>query len=78
VSVAREAASGAEVAVGEAETRLEAVEDRPALRRPKRRWFDLGMSIYVKLLIVYLLVPIAVMVLYSFNANPATATAAAP
>jgi spermidine/putrescine transport system permease protein len=40
----------------------------PRVRRPRRR---LGLPIYVGLVIAYLLVPIAVMILYSFNGSNA-------
>jgi spermidine/putrescine transport system permease protein len=36
----------------------------PRVRKPRRRW---GLPIYVSLVIAYLLVPIAAMILYSFN-----------
>jgi spermidine/putrescine transport system permease protein len=52
--------------------------ERPPIRRPKIRWFVGSLNVYVKLLIVYLLVPVAIMIVYSFNKNPAAATATAP
>lgn len=57
---------------------LVAAAERPPLRRSRVRWFVVGLNVYVKLLIVYLLVPIAIMIVYSFNKNPAAATATAP
>lgn len=68
----RTAAAEAELGAGASR------EERPSIRAPARRWFDLALGVYVKLLILYLLVPIAIMVLYSFNRNPAAATATAP
>ena len=56
--------------------RIEALE-APIRRTPKRSWKNLILPIYTKLIIAYLLVPIAVMILYSFNANTA-ANATAP
>ncbi|TMK34053.1 MAG: ABC transporter permease [Actinobacteria bacterium] len=57
--------------------RIEAFE-APLRRTPKRSWKNLILPIYTKLIIAYLLVPIAVMILYSFNANTAANTATAP
>jgi len=56
--------------------RIEALE-APVRRTPKRSWKNLILPTYTKLVIAYLLVPIAVMILYSFNANTA-ANASAP
>ncbi len=56
--------------------RIEALE-APVRRTPKRSWKNLILPAYTKLIIAYLLVPIAVMILYSFNANTA-ANATAP
>jgi spermidine/putrescine transport system permease protein len=50
----------------------------PVKRKPKRSWKNLILPIYTKLIIAYLLIPIAVMILYSFNANTAANTATAP
>ena len=56
--------------------RMEALE-APVRRTPKRSWKNLILPAYTKLIIAYLLVPIVVMILYSFNANTA-ANATAP
>ncbi len=74
MSVDRISAAGTQ-AVTVAET---VAPERPPIRRPKTRWAEVGLNVYVKLLIVYLLVPIAIMIVYSFNKNPAAATATAP
>jgi len=49
--------------------RIEAL-DAPVRRTPKRSWKNLILPTYTKLIIAYLLVPIAVMILYSFNKAP--------
>jgi spermidine/putrescine transport system permease protein len=55
------------------------VELAPAAHRtPKRSWKSYILGIYTKLVIAYLLIPIAVMILYSFNANSAAATQTSP
>jgi spermidine/putrescine transport system permease protein len=54
-------------------------EIQPALRHePKRSWKSHILSIYTKLVILYLLIPIVVMILYSLNANAAAATQTSP
>jgi spermidine/putrescine transport system permease protein len=65
------------MAVVAAPEQLEAVEV-PVKRTPKRSWKNLILPIYTKLVIAYLLIPIAVMMLYSLNANTAANTATAP
>jgi spermidine/putrescine transport system permease protein len=65
------------MAVVAAPEQLEAVE-APVRRTPKRSWKNLILPIYTKLVIAYLLIPIAVMMLYSLNANTAANTATAP
>lgn len=65
------------MAVVAAPEQLAALE-APIKRTPKRSWRNLILPIYTKLIIAYLLVPIAVMILYSFNANTAANTATAP
>lgn len=52
--------------------------ERPPVRRTRRSWTSFLLPSYMNLLIVYLLVPIAIMILYSFNKNPAASTATAP
>ena len=47
-------------------------------RTPKRSWKRHILRIYTKLVIAYLLIPILVMILYSFNANSAAATQTSP
>ena len=64
------------MAVVAAPERAETLET-PVRRTPKRSWKNHILPIYTKLIIAYLLVPIAVMILYSLNANTA-ANAAAP
>jgi len=64
------------MAVVAAPERAETLET-PVRRTPKRSWKNLILPIYTKLIIAYLLVPIAVMILYSLNANTA-ANATAP
>jgi spermidine/putrescine transport system permease protein len=54
------------------------VEYRPAAHKPKRKLSDILLATYTGLVIAYLLIPIAVMILYSFNSNAATGTAATP
>jgi len=54
------------------------VEYRPAAKKPKRKLSDILLATYTGLVIAYLLIPIAVMILYSFNSNAATGTAATP
>ncbi len=55
------------------------VSQVPAVHRtPKRSWKSHILGIYTKLVIAYLLIPIVVMILYSFNANSAAATQSAP
>jgi spermidine/putrescine transport system permease protein len=49
----------------------EVVVTAPAPPRPRRRRRRLALPIYVALVIAYLLVPIAVMILYSFNGSNA-------
>jgi spermidine/putrescine transport system permease protein len=54
-------------------------ERAPALHRtPKRSWKSHILGIFTKLVIAYLLIPIAVMILYSFNANSAALTQTSP
>jgi spermidine/putrescine transport system permease protein len=65
------------MAVVTAREQLEALET-PVRRTPKRSWKNLILPIYTKLVIAYLLIPIAVMMLYSLNANTAANTATAP
>jgi spermidine/putrescine transport system permease protein len=51
----------------------------PAVHRSRHRsWKSHILGIYTKLVVAYLLIPIAVMILYSFNANSAAATQSAP
>ena len=51
----------------------------PPLRRQRRRsWKTYILPIYTRLVIVYLLVPIGIMILYSFNANTAANTQTQP
>ena len=45
---------------------------------PRRKLSDVLLATYTGLVIAYLLIPIAVMILYSFNSNAATGTAATP
>ncbi len=56
----------------------EQTQELPVKRQPKRSWKDHVLPVYTKVVIAYLLIPIAVMVLYSFNANTAANTATAP
>jgi spermidine/putrescine transport system permease protein len=50
----------------------------PIERHPRRRLRSYILPAFTKIVIAYLLLPIAVMILYSFNANSAANTATAP
>jgi spermidine/putrescine transport system permease protein len=51
----------------------------PRVRRTKRRsWRSFVLPTFTNAVIVYLLIPIAVMIAYTFNRMPAASTAAAP
>jgi spermidine/putrescine transport system permease protein len=50
----------------------------PIERHPRRRLRSYILPAFTKIVIAYLLLPIAVMILYSFNANTAANTATAP
>jgi spermidine/putrescine transport system permease protein len=54
------------------------VEYRPVANKPKRKLSDILLATYTGLVIAYLLIPIAVMILYSFNSNAAAGTAVTP
>jgi spermidine/putrescine transport system permease protein len=61
------------------ETRLaDELEYRQPAHTPRRKLSDVLLATYTMLVIAYLLIPIAVMILYSFNSNAATGTAATP
>ena len=54
-------------------------EELSPLRRESRRsWKTYILPIYTRLMILYLLIPIGIMILYSFNWNPAAAKQTAP
>jgi spermidine/putrescine transport system permease protein len=61
----------AEVAAGEPEPQRIRTQSR-------RSWKTYILPLYTNLVIVYLLIPIAIMILYSFNKNPAFATQTTP
>jgi spermidine/putrescine transport system permease protein len=54
------------------------IEYRPVTKKPKRKLSDVLLATYTGLVIAYLLIPIAVMILYSFNSNAASGTAVTP
>jgi len=54
------------------------LEYRKRAHPPRRKLSDVLLATYTGLVIAYLLIPIAVMILYSFNSNAATGTAATP
>ena len=54
------------------------VEYRPAPKKPRRKLSDIVLATYTGLVIAYLLIPIAVIILYSFNSNAASGTAVTP
>ncbi len=51
---------------------------RPLRRQRRRRWTTYILPAFTKLVIAYLLIPILIMIVYSFNANTAANTATAP
>ena len=57
---------------------LEVAAGQPLRRQRGRGWTSYVLPAFTKLVIVYLLVPIAIMIVYSFNANTAANTATAP
>ncbi len=52
--------------------------EKPRRTQSGRSWKSFILPLYTKLVIVYLLIPIGIMILYSFNANSAANTATAP
>lgn len=57
---------------------VEVAAGQPLRRERRRRWTSFILPAFTKLVIVYLLVPIAIMIVYSFNANTAANTATSP
>ena len=57
---------------------VEVAAGQPLRRQRGRRWTSFLLPGFTKIVIVYLLVPILIMIVYSFNANTAANTATAP
>jgi spermidine/putrescine transport system permease protein len=51
---------------------------QPLRRQRGRRWTSYILPAFTRLVILYLLIPIAIMIIYSFNANTAANTATQP
>src|SRR5205085_10617015 len=50
----------------------------PLRKQSRRSWKSFILPIYTRLMILYLLIPIAIMILYSFNSNPAAGRQTSP
>ena len=55
------------IAVSIGERRPDTTGAPPVERRPKRRWTSFALPVYTAVVMVYLVLPILVMILYSFN-----------
>lgn len=60
------------------ERAVDVAAGRPPRRQRRRRWTTYILPAFTKLVIIYELIPIAIMIVYSFNANTAANTATAP
>jgi spermidine/putrescine transport system permease protein len=60
------------------ERAVDVAAGRPLRRQRRRRWTTHILPAFTKLVIIYELIPIAIMIVYSFNANTAANTATAP
>jgi spermidine/putrescine transport system permease protein len=57
---------------------IEVAAGQPLRRQRGRRWTSYVLPAFTRLVILYLLIPIAIMIVYSFNAGTAANTATAP